>query len=105
MMHGQKTIKLKQYMSTRFSSLACVLHVSKQQTTKTYLYWVKVKLALTSYVNCDGDGMLVFHPYFGISRTAELSALRAGRTLPPRKFLGAPSCWRLRGTQIYRKVS
>ena len=52
-----------------------------------------------------GDGMLVFHPYFGTTRTAELSGLRAGRTLPPRKFLGAHSCWKLHGTQIYCKVS
>jgi len=35
------------------------------------------------------DGMLGFHPYctFGTTRTADLSALRPGRILLPRKYL------------------
>jgi len=32
---------------------------------------------------------------FGTPRTPELSAVRTGRTLYPRKFLGTHSCWRL----------
>lgn len=36
-----------------------------------------------------GNGFLGSHPYFdtGTTRTAQLSALRASRILPPREFL------------------
>jgi hypothetical protein len=34
---------------------------------------------------------------FGTTRTAELSARRASRTLPPGKFLGTHFCYRLSG--------
>ena len=38
---------------------------------------------------------------FGTARTAELSALRSGRTLPPRKLFGTHFCYRLSGPQRY----
>jgi hypothetical protein len=38
---------------------------------------------------------------FGTKRTAELSILRAGPTLPPRKFLSTHFCQRLRVLQGY----
>ena len=38
---------------------------------------------------------------FGTTRTAELSVLRAGRSLPPWKFLGSHLCHRLNGPQGY----
>jgi len=46
-----------------------------------------------------GDGMLGFHPTltYGGTRTAELSAPHAGRTLPSRKFVDAHLCLRLNG--------
>ena len=49
------------------------------------------------------DGVLGPHPTltFGKTRTAELSILRAGRTLPPRKFLGTHLRQGLSGLQRY----
>ena len=38
---------------------------------------------------------------FGTTRTAMLSAVRSGRTLPPRKLLGTEFCYRLSGAQGY----
>ena len=38
---------------------------------------------------------------FSTARTAELSALSTGGTLPPRKFLGTHFCYSLRGPQGY----
>jgi hypothetical protein len=37
----------------------------------------------------------------GTTRTAEVSALRAGSTSPPRKFLGTHFCYSVSGTQCY----
>jgi len=43
------------------------------------------------------DGMSGFHYYLntGTTKTTELLAVRSGRTLPPRKFLGTYFCLRL----------
>ena len=43
-------------------------------------------------------GRIVVLP-FGTTRTAELSALRSYRTLPPREFVGTHLCQRLSGPQ------
>jgi hypothetical protein len=50
-------------------------------------------------VNKQRNWPFIITVTMGPTRTAELSALSAGRCLPPRKFLCTRFCFRLSGTQ------
>ena len=71
-----------------------------------HTYVTKGKLSHNKSWSLEGGGMnvwVILTLTFGTTRTSQLSATRAGRTLPLMKFLGIHFFYRLSGPQSYWK--